>query len=114
MFIPFFMHNSKSLPSLFAHLLFFKERLEWFAHSRSLQKSDREGFAQVAHDNRATVNDLLRSLMKKERREQFALFHEPIALFLLFHSQKSSQTLEKPMSKFPTLLCAYIPKKIND
>ena len=43
------MPKSKSLPLLLANLLFFKE---WRA-SRSLQKSDRERFAQVAHDKRA-------------------------------------------------------------
>ena len=44
-------------------------------HSRrSLQKSDRERFAQVTHDKRATVSDFLRSLMTKEQRERFVFF----------------------------------------
>ena len=45
-------------------------------------------FAQVAHDKRATG--------------AFRSFHERIALSL-FHSQKMSESLEKPMSEFPTL-----------
>ena len=57
-FFPFFMPKSESLPSLFAHLLFFKERLEQFS--------------PIALYKRATVSDLLRSLMKKEQRDRFA------------------------------------------
>ena len=48
---PFFPKN-KSLPSLFAHLLFFKEGLE--------------RFAPIALNKRAIVSDSLRSLMTKE------------------------------------------------
>ena len=84
---PLLILKSELLLSLFLHFLFFKERLEWFAsialHSfvlfwratwaicshRSLQKSNREWFAQAAHDKRATVRDLLRSLMTQELRE---------------------------------------------
>ena len=51
---PLFMRKSESLPSIFAHLLFFKEPLERFA----------------------PVSDSLRSLMTKERQERFALFHK--------------------------------------
>ena len=40
---------------------------------------------------------------QKSDREQFALFHERIALSL-FLSQKTSKWLEKPMREFPTLL----------
>ena len=43
------------------HWLFFRERLE--------------GFAPVAFYKRATMSDCLRSLMTKERREPFTLFH---------------------------------------
>ena len=53
---------------------------------RSLQKSDHERFAQVAHDKRATVSDSLRSLMTKEQWEIFA--------FLLFRS-KNEQIAQK-------------------
>ena len=48
------MPKSKSLPSLFAHSLFFEERLERFTF--------------VALYKRATVSDLLMSLFKKERK----------------------------------------------
>ena len=58
---PLFMPKSKSLLSLFAMSLFFKER--W---------------------------------------EQFALFHKQIAISL-FCSQKTSDSLKKPKSEFPTV-----------
>ena len=48
------MPKSESLPSLFAHSLFFKERLEQFTHSLFF-KEQLERFAQVAHDKRATA-----------------------------------------------------------
>ena len=47
------MPKSKSFLSLFTQLLFFKERKELLAFA-SLQKSDHERFAPVAHDKRAT------------------------------------------------------------
>ena len=47
------MPKSESLPSLFAHLLFFKERLE--------------RYAPVALYKRTTMNDLHMLLMTKER-----------------------------------------------
>ena len=47
--------------------------------------SDCEGIAQVAHDKRATVSDLLRSLMTKERRVRFTLFHERNTLSLFYY-----------------------------
>ena len=54
----------------------------------SLQKSNREGFAQVAHDKRAMA--------------AIRFFQEQIAL-LCFCFQKMRKSLKKPMSKFPTL-----------
>ena len=54
-----------------------------FRSESLILKSDRERFAQVTHDKRAT--------------ERFALFH---ALSLT----KTSESLEKPMSDFPTCL----------
>ena len=55
--------------------------------SRSFLKSDRERFSQVTHDKRAM--------------EVFTLFTiKLIALFLT----KTSNLLEQPMSKFPTLI----------
>ena len=92
------MPKSESLPSLFAHLLFFKERLEQFSSCPSLQKSDCERFAQVAQYNRVTVSSLLRLFMTKERQERFALFHARIALSL-FRSQKASELLENQTNK---------------
>ena len=53
--------------------------------------------------------------MTKEQRERFALFQEQFPLFtskslfsranrsLFFRTQKTSKSLEKPMSEFPTL-----------
>ena len=49
---PLFMPESKSLPSLFAHLLFFKDRLE--------------RYAPVALYKRTTMNDLHMLLMTKD------------------------------------------------
>ena len=78
--------------------------MTWAIRSRhSLQKSDCGQFAQVAHEKRVTMSDLHRTCMTKEWRNQFALFHKWIALSL-FPSQKMSKLLEKPMSKFPTLI----------
>ena len=73
---PLFMPKSESLlwPVDLHSFAFFK-RVTWVIHSRrSLQKSDRERFAQVTHDKRATVSDFLRSLMTKEQRERFVFF----------------------------------------
>ena len=58
-----------------------------------------EKIAPVALYKRATVSDLLRSLMTKEQWEQFALFYEQITLSL----KKTSESLEKPMIEIPTL-----------
>ena len=51
---PLFMPRSESLPSLFAHSLFFKElpELKPFAPV-ALEKSDREQFSQAAYDKKA-------------------------------------------------------------
>ena len=65
---PFFMPKSKSLPSLFPHSLFFKDRLE--------------RFAPVAHYKRATVSNSLRLIMTKDWWVRLAVFHERIALSL--------------------------------
>ena len=86
---PLFMPKREFLSLLFAQLLFFKEG--W------------EQFAPVARYKRATVSDSLTVLMTKERREQFALIHKRIAP-LLFRSQKTSDSLEKQMSEFLTLM----------
>ena len=69
-----------------AHSLFFKEPLE--------------GFALVALYKRATVSDSLRLLMTKEQQSDLLFFTRE----LLFWSQKTSKSLEKLTSEFPTLL----------
>ena len=61
--------------------------------------------APVTLYKRAAVNDSLLSLMTKERQEWFPLFHDRITP-LLFRSQKMSDSLEKPKSEFPTLICS--------
>ena len=97
---PLFMPKSESLPSLFVPLLFFKVRQNSCC---SLQKSDHEQIAPLAIYKRATVSNSIPSLFTKELREQFTLFQERIAI-LLFRSQKTSDSLEKPKSEFPTLI----------
>ena len=83
----------------FAHFRFFGERCEripHFAHQkwwvicpgRSEEMSDRARIAQVAH--------------QKWANEQIAHFFEQIAHLLIF-GQKTSDSLGKPMSKFPAL-----------
>ena len=80
-FSPFFLPMSKLLQSLFTHTLFVKER-----HVQ---------FAQVAHDKRVTVSNLLTLLFTKEQQEQFALLHQGI-----FRSQKISESLENRLVNF--------------
>ena len=65
----------------------------------SPKMSNHEQFAQVTHQNWATVSKSLRSLTKNER---IIRFFERIAHSLIF-SQKTSDLLRKPMSEFPTL-----------
>ena len=83
---PLFMPKSKSLLSLFAPSFFFKER--W------------ERFAQVDLYKRATLSKLLLLLFTKERPWAIRYFWEQIALL---HT-KTSNSLKKPKSEFPTLL----------
>ena len=113
-FFPLFVPKSKSIPSLFAQWRFFKERPR---ANRSEQKSDREQFALVALFKRVTVSEPLSPLFSKEwpwaihsgrswqksyGSDSLALLHKRIAL-AYFGSQKTSESLKKPMSKFPTL-----------
>ena len=98
----FFTAKSESLPSLFAQSLFFKERRVWFL--------------LVALDKRAAGS--LPSFFTKEGpwaispRCSWQKSEGSDSLFFtsksLFCSQKTSDLLEKPMSKFPTL-CNIIP-----
>ena len=71
-------------PRALAQWLFFKERRERFAHCCSLQKSNCERIAQIALYKRATVSNLLQSLMTKEQRERFALFHKKIVNIIFY------------------------------
>ena len=70
---PLFIPKSEALPSLFAHLLFFKEPLE--------------KFASVALYKRVNVSDLFRSLMTKSDRSA-ALFLTSKSLFRFFDHKK--------------------------
>ena len=78
---------------------------------RSLTKNQRcEGIAQVAHQNRATLSDLLRWLTKMS--ESLNFFSESLIclLFVNFFA-KTRNLLRKLMSEFPTLklcdVCVY-------
>ena len=88
-FSPFFLPMSKLLQSLFTHTLFVKER-----HVQ---------FAQVAHDKRVTVSNLLTLLFTKEQQEQFALLHQGIDLSLT----KNERIARKPISELPTSISCY-------
>ena len=61
---------------------------------RSCQKSNCEWIAQVAHDKRATVSDLLRVLMRKEQMSQSLFFIENCSFAL---SLKKKSNLQKKM-----------------
>ena len=114
---PLFMPMSESFPVLFAPSLFFKKRSEKFPQVAHYKKWP---WASCSHRSlkRATVSDLLRSLMTKEHpwairsRRSLQKSDRSNSLFLkselLFCSQKTSELLEKPMSKFPTLLHTHI------
>ena len=77
-----FYAKSELLLLLSSHLLFFYRATLTIRFCRSLQKSNCEQFAQVAHYKRVTVSDSLRLLMTKEGQKRFAHFHEQIALLL--------------------------------
>ena len=84
---PLFMPKSESL-----QLLFFQERRVWFS--------------LIALYKRSTMSITFPSLFIKELQTRFALFQEGIALSL-FCSQKTSDSLEKPKSEFPTLITVH-------
>ena len=72
--------------------------------SCSFLKIDHERIAQVNLIKKTTLSDLLPLLFIKERREGFTFFPSES----LFPSQKTSKSLEKPMSEFQTLIfCVY-------
>ena len=90
---PLFMPKSNSLTMIIDRSLFFKERLG--------------RFTPVALYKRATMSNSLRSLMTKSNRSDSLFFMSEF----LFRSQKMSESLQKPMSKFPTL---YIDRVLQD
>ena len=69
---------------------------------------NREWFAQVAHDKRAT--GVIHSFFISE---VLFLWANRSCAYSLFRSQKTSKSLEKPMSEFPTLVINKVPKVIN-
>ena len=85
-FFPIFMPKNELL---FAQSLFFKEKQWENCSGHSLLQSDYEQFAPVALYKIAIVSYLLRSLMTKERREQFALSQEWI-------TQKTDEQIPNP------------------
>ena len=98
-----FYVEGESLPLLFNHLLFFKERLE--------------RFAPVALYEQVIVSNLLRLFMTKEWQEQFALFHAQIVLSLTKNkwiAQKTYDLISNPVKSWPKpgsaleLLYAYL------
>ena len=94
-YIQFFYWKNERI----AHFLFFGERCEWIAHFAqikwaicwgcSMEMSDREQIAQVAH--------------QKWANEWIANFFEQIAQSLIF-GQKMSNSLGNQMSQFPALI----------
>ena len=71
---------------------------------RSLTKNEQcEWIAQVARQKWETMSDLLRLLTKNEQMSESLVFFERIAHLLIF-SQKTSDSLIKPMSEFPALV----------
>ena len=76
----------------------------WASRSgRSPKMSNHEQFAHILHQKWTTISESLRSLTKNE---QIACFFEGIANLLSF-SQKPSDSLKRPMSKFPALQFAH-------
>ena len=94
--------NSK--PCVFySFYLFLRQRANGSRHSLlswSFLQSNFEPIAQVALNKTATMSDLLRLPISKERWQRSALFYKRIALLL----KKKSKSLNKPMSKFQTLI----------
>ena len=103
------MPKSESILTLFAQLLFFKERREQIAPVTFYKRVTLSEWLPSIY-KRATLSDSLRLLMTKEQRERFALFTSE----LVFRSQKTSNLPKKPMSKVPTLpfsfqICSCVP-----
>ena len=106
------IHFKKFKKNFFSYFLtvfppfYVKERIAPFA-LRSVAlflKIDHERIAQVNLIKKTTLSDLLPLLFIKERREGFTFFPSES----LFPSQKTSKSLEKPMSEFQTLIfCVY-------
>ena len=122
----------------FAIVAHYKKEQPWANCFHLITKERLWGVAQVAHDKRATISKSLSLLGKKEQHERlfrdshkslskktnviekfrfFGCFWQFFTVFpffmsksyLLFRSQKMSDLLEKPLSKFPTLvLCQLV------
>ena len=70
---------------------------------RSLTKNVQcEWIAQVAHQKWAAMSESLRSLTKNEQMSKSLVFLSEL-LIRSFFSQKTSDSLGKPMSEFPAL-----------
>ena len=75
--------------------------------------SDREQFAQIAHQEWATVSESLRLLTKNEWMSESLVFFSK-SLHCKFICKKTNDSLRKPMSTFPTLGQIEILKKKAD
>ena len=102
--------NERFAPSLFlrsdvSKSLRLLTKMSYVSESlRLLTKNERcERIAKVAHQKWVTMSKSLRSLTKNERCERIARFFEQIAHSLIF-GKKKSDSLRKPMSKFPALV----------
>ena len=92
-FSSFFMPKERIPPVALHSVALFLRSTGWIRSCCSLQKNNHVQIASVVLYKRATLSKLIPTIFKKERREQFALFHEQIALSL-FQSQKSRDLLE--------------------
>ena len=97
-FPPFLYPKTKL--SLFAHLVFFKEQLERFAPV-ALYKRATLAIHSITQDKRATLNNLLRSLMTKERWEHLLFFTSESWITLLLTqneriAQKTDEQIPNP------------------
>ena len=89
--------------------LFFKERQERFAHghsflkrdeSDSIQKSDSEQFATLAHYKNWQCAIRLPCSLKRSNRSDWLFFMSES----FFRSKKTNDSLKKPKREFPTLV----------
>ena len=100
----------------FIYVFYFKN--EWFAHSNFLVSDVSESLRsiinnewceripQVAYQKWATMSNSLRLLTKNERMSEVLVFLSK-SLICSFFCKKTSDSLRKPMSKFPALLLVW-------